>query len=128
MAAAAPLPPHVAGRPSTSAVGDDLLRDLSVARAAATAEQPAVRSTAAAPLEASSVAKPAPESSPKADSTGLLQQWLAAVNGNLTAYWKLTPVVVALGWCAWQARALRKYPSDAVVAIVNQYTSAGNRT
>ena len=113
VAAAAPLPPRVTGRPSTSAVGDDLLRELSVACAAATAEPTAVGTIADAPLEASSATKPVPESSLKADSASLFWQWLAVVNENLTVSWKLAPVVVALGWCAWQARASRKRASEA---------------
>ncbi len=113
MAAAATLPPRVPDRPSISPDGNNLLRALAVARATAAAEQTVAASAAAKPHDATSVAKPAQASSPKPESGGLLWHWLAAVNENLTVSWKLAPVVVALGWCAWQARTLRKRPDAA---------------
>jgi hypothetical protein len=116
MAAAAPLPFRVSGRRNTSAVGNNLHRDLSMARAAAVADQTFVATEAAEPLDANSVAMPARESvatSGSAESAGLLWQWLEVVNKNMTVSWTLSPVVVALGWlaCKWGRLAARQTTS-----------------
>jgi hypothetical protein len=110
---AAPLPPQAPGGANTSLVGNSLLRELSTARAAAAAEHTVAATAAAEPLDASSVAIPASKSSLTAESSGLLWQWLAVVNQNLTVSHTLAPVVAALGWFTWQARASRKRLGEA---------------
>ncbi len=113
MTAAAQFPPRLPGRPSASALGDDLRGDLTMARAAAATKQTDVEPAPAQPLDESSVATPSRESVVAAESAGLVWHWLTIVNEHLGGSWRLAPVIVALGWCAWQARASRKHPGDA---------------